>query len=239
MARMRYVLCLTAAPLLMGGIGGIWWMAPAEDFDAWRRGTPPATWAHRADRLREAQRAAPGQASHWRYVPLVQVASDLKLAILVGEDTSFFGHGPLDPEAMWEAVAQWLRGRRQLRGASTISQQLAKNLFLSNERSWWRKVDELRLAFWLEREFSKRRIFELYVNVIELGPGIYGVDAAAQYYFGRSAAALDAEQAASLAASIPGPLISNAKTQTRAWDRRRQAIVARMQHLDILRRWVD
>lgn len=218
---------------------GMWWMSPSQDFELWRRGTPPKDWAHRLDQIREAQEAHRPYHISWQYVPLSQVASDLKLAILVGEDTGFFGHGPLDPEAMWEAVEQWLDGQHRLRGASTISQQLAKNLFLSNARSWVRKVDELRLAFWLERELSKRRIFELYINVIEFGPGIYGVEAASQFYFGHSARALTPGEAASLAASIPGPLQSNPKTQTKAWTRRRQAIVSRMQRLDILRRWVD
>ncbi|RYF39235.1 MAG: hypothetical protein EOO38_23595, partial [Cytophagaceae bacterium] len=134
---------------------------------------------------------------------------------------------------------QWVQGKRQLRGASTISQQLAKNLFLSNERSWWRKVDELRLAWWLERELSKRRLFELYINIIELGPETYGVEAAARMYFGRPAADLNVDEAAGLAAGIPGPLTANPKTRTRAWQLRKQAITQHMQHLDILRRWMD
>lgn len=236
-ARFLYLAALSVVTVALAM--GMWWMSPSEDFAAWRRGPIRQSWAHRLDQVREAQAAQKPFRVRYQYVSMANVASDLKLAIVVGEDTGFFGHGPIDPEAMWEAIEQWMSGKRRLRGASTITQQLAKNLFLSNARSWVRKVDEFRLAYWLEQELSKRRIFEVYMNIIELGPGVYGVEAASQYYFGHSAQTLTAAEAASLAAAIPGPLRDNPKSQTRAWRRRREAIVERMARLDILRRWVD
>jgi monofunctional biosynthetic peptidoglycan transglycosylase len=238
-AALRWAFAIVFGLVVAAGASAAWWMSPSQNFEVLRRGSVPKSWAHLLDQKREAEQAHQAFRVSHHFVPLGYVASDLKLAILVGEDTGFFGHGPIDPEAMWEAVQQWASGERRLRGASTISQQLAKNLFLSNARSWWRKVDEFRLAYWLERELSKRRIFEIYINIIELGPGVYGVDAASQYYFGHGANTLTASEAASLAAAIPGPLHANPKTQTRAWQRRREAIVQRMQHLDILRRWID
>jgi len=114
-----------------------------------------------------------------------------------------------------------------LRGASTLSQQLAKNLFLSPRRSLWRKLQELRLALRLERELGKRRILELYVNIVEFGPGLYGAEAAARSYFGCSAAALDPDQAASLAAAIPAPSQDNPKTASARFSARKEVIARR------------
>lgn len=232
MARITFavsVLCV-ALPL----VAALWWFSPGEDFSTWEQGTPPRVWAHRLDRDAEYADAQPPVQTRFRYVSLQGVSTDLKLAVLVGEDTGFFVHGPIDIDAVWEAIMQWRDGRK-LRGASTITQQLAKNLFLSNQRSWLRKVDELRLAWWLEKRLSKRRIFELYLNIIELGPGLYGVDAASRAYFGTPAASLSAEQAASLAAAIPNPIQSNPSTTTGGWRARRAAIVERMERLGHLR----
>jgi monofunctional biosynthetic peptidoglycan transglycosylase len=195
---------------------------------------PPRLWAHRIEQEADLAARKPPVRVKFRYVPLQAVSTELKLAVLVGEDTGFFVHGPLDVDALWEAIGQWRQGKR-LRGASTITQQLAKNLFLTNQRSWLRKLDELRFAWRLERELPKRRIFELYLNVIELGTGIYGVDAAARHYYGMPAADLDMARAASLAATIPNPTMSNPTTLTDAYFDRRAAIVERMNRLGHLR----
>lgn len=212
-----------------------WWFFPGEDFSQWEHGAPPRVWAYRQDQESLQKGAKAPIRTQFHYVPLQAISQDLKLAVLVGEDVSFFSHGPLDVDELRDAVESWLLHGKRLRGASTISQQLAKNLFLSTERTFLRKLDELRLAWWLERTLSKRRIFELYLNIIELGPGIYGVDAAARVYFQSTAGAIGQLQAASIAATIPGPTHANPSTATRAWKHRRGLIVDRMHQMDYMR----
>lgn len=116
---------------------------------------------------------------------------------------------------------------------------LAKNLYLSNERSWLRKLREARLARWLERELGKRRILELYLNVIEFGDGLLGVEAAARHYYSTGTNRLTAAQAAGLAATIPAPHTSNPATATRAWGNRRDIIEQRMEQAEWLRRRLE
>jgi monofunctional biosynthetic peptidoglycan transglycosylase len=224
-----------AALLLAAGLATAWWLTEPAGLDGLRQGPPPPSWAA-LERQRSAWRAAGRQRDvRPRYVPLEEIAVELQLAVLVGEDIDFFGHGAVDPTAIREALAEWRRGRR-LRGASTLSQQLAKNLYLSGERSAWRKVEELRLAWWLERRLGKRRILELYLNVVEFGPGLFGVESAARYYCGAGAGELEAEQAAGLAAAIPAPGRDNPATATRRWKFRQDTILARMSEAGWLRR---
>lgn len=142
----------------------------------------------------------------YRPVSLDHIPSDLLLAVIAGEDTRFYEHSGLD----WEAIQEALRESQktdELRGASTITQQLVKNLFMTTHRSYLRKGLEVPLALVADRLLSKRRILELYVNVIEWGPGIYGVEAAARHHYGIPAARLNRTQSASLAACIPNPLV--------------------------------
>ena len=218
-----------AATLILLGAGALFWRFPAVDATAWQEGPPPQIWAYR-----QQQEATGLLPSHYHYVPLSQVSLDLQLAVLVAEDVGFLQHGALDPGAISEALQAWWAGHR-LRGASTLSQQLAKNLFTSSVRSAWRKLAELRMAFWLERHLSKARIFELYLNIIELGPALYGVDAAAQAFYGTSAATVTVDQAASLAATIPAPRSTDPRRPNRAHAARRVAVVERMQRLGFLR----
>jgi monofunctional biosynthetic peptidoglycan transglycosylase len=140
------------------------------------------------------------------WVPLDRVSQDLVDAVLMGEDAGFFGHEGFDIEEIRRAFERnWEEGRT-VRGASTITQQLAKNLFLSTERSYGRKIEEALLARRLEKALSKKRILEIYLNVIEWGDGIYGVEAASRDVLGKSAALLDPAEGALLAAMIPSPL---------------------------------
>lgn len=158
------------------------------------------------ERYRERQLAA-GRAPDlsWRWVPYDSIAPDLKRAVVAAEDLEFFSHKGFSYAEMKDAIADALSGERGLRGASTITQQLAKNLWLSPSRNPLRKVKEAILTRQLEKHLSKRRILELYLNVVEFGPGIYGAEAAARRYFGISAAQLGEEQAAQLAAALPRP----------------------------------
>lgn len=172
-----------------------------------------------------AQTGGPGIA--YEYRPLEAVSRELAVAVLVGEDLGFFSHAGVDPRAIWEAVRQWVGGRR-LRGASTLTQQLARTLFLSNDRSFVRKLREARLAAWLDRKLGKRRVLELYLNVVEFGPGVYGAEAAARRYYNCGAGELNAAQAAGLAAAIPSPAVDNPATRSPRWRARRDIIAGRM-----------
>jgi monofunctional biosynthetic peptidoglycan transglycosylase len=224
-----------AVVLLVAAAGAAWWLSPGEDLEAWRQGPPVRLWA--AIQRQEARWREEGtrRRSENVYVPLSAISIDLQLAALVNEDIDFFGHGPIDLDAVLEALQEDRRPGARLRGASTISQQLAKVLFLSSERTLWRKLKEARLAWWLERRLGKRRILELYLNVVEFGPGLFGAEAAARHYYGVSAIALDSLQSAGLVAAIPSPGRDNPSTGTRRWQARQATVMRRMEHAGWLR----
>jgi monofunctional glycosyltransferase len=139
------------------------------------------------------------------WVPYDSISPHLRSAIVTEEDPRFWRHPGFDPQAIWRAGKVDWKARRLLQGGSTLDQQLAKNLFFSPAKNPLRKVLEIIVAVEMETFLSKRRIIEIYLNVIEWGDGIYGVEAASQHYFGTSAASLNVEQAAYLTAIIPGP----------------------------------
>ena len=139
------------------------------------------------------------------WVPYERISPTLVRAVLAGEDIRFFRHSGVDWQAVQTAIGQNWKERRFSRGASTVNQQLAKNLFLSSSKNPVRKLHEALIACEMEHMLGERRILELYLNVIEWGDGIYGAEAAARHYFHTSAANLDFEQAAFLAAIIPNP----------------------------------
>jgi monofunctional biosynthetic peptidoglycan transglycosylase len=139
------------------------------------------------------------------WVDYAHISSNLKRAVVTSEDARFVSHEGVDWEAMEKAYTDNLRRGRMARGGSTISQQLAKNLFLSANRSYVRKVQELLIALMIEAVWDKRRILEVYLNVVEWGDGIFGAEAGARHYFGISAQSLDPNQAARMAAMLPSP----------------------------------
>ncbi|MDQ7836761.1 MAG: monofunctional biosynthetic peptidoglycan transglycosylase [Humidesulfovibrio sp.] len=141
-----------------------------------------------------------------RWVPISQVSPALLKAVLIGEDDKFYQHEGFDFDAMEQAMEKNMKAGRFKAGASTISQQLTKNLFLSPEKSLTRKFKEAILTWRLERALSKRRILELYVNVAEWGDGIFGIEAAARHYFHKPASQLSTMEAARLAAVLPNPI---------------------------------
>ena len=143
---------------------------------------------------------------HYQPRPLSQIDPDLPRAVVAGEDSRFFEHNGIDWKAVRTAIREYRRGG-DLRGASSISQQLVKNLFLTTHSTIVRKALEVPLTYAAELLLSKRRILELYVNVIEWGPGVYGAEAAARHHYGASARTLTRAQAAALAACIPNPLV--------------------------------
>ena len=147
-------------------------------------------------------------------VALERIDSTLVRAVLVSEDAAFYQHRGVDWHELGQAVLEAWRESGRIRGASTLTQQLARNLYLSPERSLGRKLVELFIARRLERDLSKRRILELYLNVAEWGPGLFGVEAAARAYYGVPAASLTPSQAAGLAATLPHPLTANPRVNS-------------------------
>jgi len=139
------------------------------------------------------------------WAPYKSISIHLRNAVLVSEDSAFFQHSGFDWKQIQESVKRDWAEKRLVRGASTITQQLAKNLYLSTSRNPLRKVQEVFIARELEQNLRKERILEIYLNVIEWGDGIYGINAAASRYFGKSAGELNPEEAAVLAAMIPNP----------------------------------
>lgn len=186
------------------------------------------------------------------WVPINRISANLQRAVLAGEDTNFITHGGFDYEAIQKA---WQHAQREAakeakregedddwiptlpefkRGGSTVSQQLAKNLYLSSQRSFIRKGQEAIVTVFLEQLLSKRRILEIYLNVIEWGDGIYGAEAAAQHYFHKSASSLSANEAAFLAAMIPNPrTVFNPGVNPKRVARRQRIILRGMPYVRI------
>lgn len=161
----------------------------------------------------------------WRPVALSQISRPLRTAVVLGEDATFFQNDGFDFAAiLWAARADW-RARRIVFGASTITQQTAKNLFLTSSRTFFRKGNEAVLTVALTHLLTKDRILELYLDDAQFGRGIYGAEAAARYYFGKPARSLDTQEAAELAATLPDPLHGNPKTPDRYFRRRTEKIL--------------
>jgi monofunctional glycosyltransferase len=142
------------------------------------------------------------------WTPSASIPSEMKWAVILAEDASFYKHDGIDVKAIKNAIKYDLEKKSFARGASTITQQVAKNLFLSREKTLTRKVKEVYLAKRMEQELTKGRIIELYLNVIELGPMVYGIGHGAQYYFGKPASSLSPRECAFLAAMLPGPRLA-------------------------------
>ena len=169
----------------------------------------PKTTAWMEMRALEAAAAGRPQRREFRWVPYSRISSNLKRAVIVTEDSKFWDHEGVDLEQIKESIEVNVEKMKAMRGGSTVTQQLAKNLYLSPSRNPIRKLRELILARRLEATLSKARILELYLNVIEWGDGVWGAEAAARRYFGVSASALTAPQSALLAGAIRNPHIMN------------------------------
>ena len=165
----------------------------------------PASSAFMDLRLEALRAKNPRARLRHQWVPYARISSHLKRAVVAAEDARFLDHEGFDWEAIQQAMARNERRGKIVAGASTISQQLAKNLFLSGSRSWVRKGQEALITWMLETTMSKRRILELYLNFAEWGEGVFGAEAAARHHFGLPAAALSQEQAAWLASILPSP----------------------------------
>ncbi|MGH7321716.1 MAG: monofunctional biosynthetic peptidoglycan transglycosylase [Candidatus Rokuibacteriota bacterium] len=198
----------------------------------------PATTAF-IERYRAQQRAA-GRDNHVarEWTPYAAISPHLKRAVLVGEDINFFSHRGFELREVKQALEQAVEELELPRGASTITQQLAKNLWLSPSRNPLRKVKEGVLTWQLERTLGKRRILELYLNVVEFGPGIYGAGAASRRYFSKAAADLTEAEAAQLAASLPKPASWHPGATGRAYQKYVAVIQRRMARAEFLRKHI-
>src|SRR5207247_1302337 len=157
-----------------------------------------------------------------------RISESLKGAVIAAEDANFVENKAFDWEGIQQALDKNARRGRVVAGGSTITQQLAKNLFLSTERSYWRKAEEALITVMLEAILDKRRILELYLNVVEWGNGVFGCEAAARHYFSVSASSLDAVQAARLAAMAPNPRYYERHPDARGLSRKIGIVLARM-----------
>lgn len=167
---------------------------------------PPVTTGVQIQRRVEALVSRRDYEKRYQWVPAERISPNLRRAVVAAEDTRFYRHRGFDWEEMRKARREAAERGRPLRGASTITQQLVKNLFLTTHRSYLRKGVELTLTPLAELILGKERILELYLNVIEWGPGVYGAEAAARHHYDTSAARLSRERAARLAAIVPAPL---------------------------------
>jgi monofunctional biosynthetic peptidoglycan transglycosylase len=204
--------------LQLSYLARVWWM---KDHD-------PEMTSFMESRLDAIRAKRPEAKLRHAWVPYDRISPHLKRAIVAAEDAHFVEHEGFDWEAIEKAMEKNRRQGKVVMGASTISQQLAKNLFLSAEKTPWRKGQEALITVMIERVMDKRRILEIYLNVIEWGDGVFGAEAAARHYFGASAAALGPEQAARLAAIVPNPRYYD-RIRSTAWiDRKTRIILARM-----------
>jgi monofunctional glycosyltransferase len=188
---------------------------------------PPGVTALMRQREREARALGRTPRRERLEVPLSRVSKSLVAAVITAEDARFYEHHGVDWQAVRDSARHDWRVRRLAFGGSTLTQQLAKNLFFGTRRTPFRKLEELIVAGWLERDLGKPRILELYLNVVEWGDGVYGCEAAARRYYGVSAADLSLEQAAGLAAMLPNPRRINPLVNPARF-RRAQARVLRL-----------
>lgn len=184
----------------------------------------PAHSALMRTRMKEARAAGRVYPLHHQYVSLDRISPSLQRAVVLGEDQKFWTHEGIDWVETRKAIDESLSEMKLGRGASTITQQLVKNLYLSNERSLVRKGKEWVLATRAERSLSKPRILELYLNFAEWGDGVFGAEMAARHYFAKSAAQIDAAEAAILAAMLPSPLTRDPRKRSPALKRRARMI---------------
>lgn len=212
-------------PLSILGLG---WLITLPDVGLLARTNPTSTALMEAREAQAKQQGRPIR-RHWVWVPLSRISPHLRHAVVAAEDASFFAHEGFDWEGIRDAALYNLEAGEMKRGGSTITQQLAKNLYLSSERSLLRKAREALITRSLEEHLTKKRILELYLNVAEWGKGIYGAEAAARHHFRKPSYDLTADEAAWLAAILPSP---------RRYDPLRKTTFLTRRH-DRIRKWID
>ncbi|MFP5247868.1 MAG: monofunctional biosynthetic peptidoglycan transglycosylase [Thermoanaerobaculia bacterium] len=219
---------LVALLALLGWLVFEWIRFP--DVEALKN-APPKTTAFMERRKKELRRQGKSDQLEWKWVSYGRIAPSLRRAVLVAEDNSFYEHEGIDVKGMREALERNWKRRKITHGGSTITQQLAKNLYLSPSRNPVRKLREYFITRALEKHLTKKRILEIYLNVVEMGERVYGAEAAARHYFGKSASGLSASQAALLAGCLPNPRVMNPAKPNKRLRARQRMILSRM------RRW--
>jgi len=194
----------------------------------WWNWIDPGTTRFMEIRLAELRIKDPKAQLKSQWVPYARIDDDLKRAIIAAEDAKFVDHEGFDWEGIQKALEKNQKRGRIVAGGSTISQQLAKNLFLSPAKTPWRKAEEAVITLMLEAVWDKRRILEVYLNVIEWGNGVFGAEAAARHYYGVGAGQLSAEQAARLAGMVPNPRLYDRNRGAPGLARKTGIILARM-----------
>jgi monofunctional biosynthetic peptidoglycan transglycosylase len=192
------------------------------------KNTNPGPTALMQQRMEEAREQGKTLRITHRWIPLSKIPRHVIDAVIVAEDGTFYSHSGIDWFEVQESIERDIQEHRAVRGGSTITQQLAKNLYLSTSKDPIRKLKELMIALLLEHELSKNRILELYLNVIEWGRGIFGIEAASQAYFGKSASDLTLDEAVRLAAVIPSPLRHRPDADSRYVVRRKGIVLQRL-----------
>lgn len=209
------------------------WQAWYVGWVVWWKYVDPGRTAFMNERLDELRTKNPQAELKHQWVPYARISSHLKQAVVAAEDDKFVDHEGFDWEGMQKALEKNRRKGRVVAGGSTISQQLAKNLFLSGAKTPWRKAQEAVLTLWLEILWDKRRILEVYLNSVEWGEGVFGAEAAARRYFNTTAAALGAEQSARLAVMLPAPRRFERNPYSPFLNARTSAVLGRMQYSEV------
>ncbi|TAG72103.1 MAG: monofunctional biosynthetic peptidoglycan transglycosylase [Burkholderiales bacterium] len=199
----------------------------------WYAEHPPQRTAFMSHRLGEAREKKPDASLRYQWVDYTKISRNLKRAMIAAEDSKFVEHEGFDWEGIQLAIEKNKSRGRYVAGGSTITQQLAKNLFLSPEKSYLRKGQEAIITLMLEYTLDKERILELYLNVIEWGNGVFGAEAASRRYFGISASQLSADQAARLAAMAPNPRFYERNGNAPGLRKKIGIIVARMPQVEL------
>jgi monofunctional biosynthetic peptidoglycan transglycosylase len=193
----------------------------------------PSSSAFMETRLEMMHDKNPNAELRHKWVPYAKISDNLKRALIAAEDANFVDHEGFDWEGIAKAYEKNLKKGKIVAGGSTISQQLAKNLFLSTKRTPWRKLEEAAITVMLEAVMDKQRIFEIYLNVIEWGDGVFGAEAAARHYYQVGAAQLSADQAARLAAMVPNPRYYDKHREARGLQQKTSIILDRMGDAEI------
>lgn len=198
----------------------------------WRSHNPDAS-SFMNEQLAKLQQDDPEAELSHKWVPYERISPNLKRALIAAEDAKFVDHEGFDWDGIEAAFEKNLQKGRIVAGGSTISQQLAKNLFLSSGKTPWRKLEEALITVMLEKAMDKRRIFEIYLNVIEWGNGVFGAEAASRHYFRASASKLSAGQAAKLAAMVPNPRYYDDHRNAPGLAKKTRIIQRRMAYADL------
>jgi monofunctional biosynthetic peptidoglycan transglycosylase len=199
----------------------------------WYKWMDPGKTRFMSQRLDELREKNPRAELKHQWVPYARISNNLKRAVVAAEDDKFVDHEGFDWEGIQKAIEKNQQKGKVVAGGSTITQQLAKNIFLSPSKTPWRKAQEAVITVWIELLWDKRRILEVYLNVVEWGEGLFGAEAAAKRYYGTTAASLGAEQAARLAVMLPAPRRMEKNPYSAYINGRVQLILGRMPHAEI------